>query len=148
MMLFILFSIIDSLEESSISISGFGGAVFDGVADSSGYTPQNLDPIDPNGTTLLNFEISLTDKSIVEQLFDKQVFTVILTPKQYFTPDPETNLNYHVCIWGFGQDECGTGGKDTAAITFGPAIGADNTCLEVNKSGSHSAGKHCIHNDS
>lgn len=33
-------------------------------------------------------------------------------------------------------------------VTFGGAIGADNSCLEVDGHASHSAGKHCIHEDS
>lgn len=142
------FSAIDSLKEASLNISGFNGTVFSGKATGVDYVPENLTALEPSVATALSFKIELVDSSIVEQLFDAQVFNVSLTPKQYFTPDTETNLNYQVCIWGFGEDQVGASGKETAAITFGPATGATNDCLDVDRHDTHLLGKHCIHEDS
>lgn len=58
----------------------------------------------------------------------------------YFSVQP---ISYQVCIWGIRQDKCGLDGSDTANLTFGPATGETNACLDVD--GHH---EHCIHNES
>ena len=65
----------------------------------------------------------------------------------YETIDNEYKVNYVVSVYGIGQDEV-NGGSEVSGLTFGPAVGEDVSCLDVDGHEHHSAGKHCIHEDS
>lgn len=60
---------------------------------------------------------------------------------------PSYKVNYVVSVYGIGQDVV-SGGSEVSGLTFGPAVGEDVSCLDVDGHEHHSAGKHCIHEDS
>lgn len=90
---------IEGLEETSLKITGFEGILYEGkLGDQSEYYPKNLLDLEPGYITNLTFSIDLPEGFNVETLFDKQVFTISLSPKKRLEIKPlydeEDSLQY------------------------------------------------------
>lgn len=58
--------------------------MFDGNPNDNAYTPTGLTSLRANENTTLSINIKDLDNSILEQLIDKNIFTITLIPKIVF----------------------------------------------------------------
>ena len=85
---------VTALSSSNFTINGFGGTVFTGNPKGQTYTAENTNKLNPAESTDLTFELTDIDKSSLETLCGKSVFT--LSFKGRMAPDfPELKENLY-----------------------------------------------------
>lgn len=85
----------EKLANTSIKITGFDGVVYEGYANGQAFTKNlsSLNALNPGRSTQVNIELTLSDPTLIEDLYDQDVFKISLTPDKHF-PSHEALMQY------------------------------------------------------